>query len=118
MVASEPWNSTAAPASRTARTAPARFHPRRGGHVIGVERHARAWVLWWLGCFGLWLVLVADWSRVNALAGACAAAVAATVAECARAAASQDVRLSGRTLRAAVAVPIAIVADFGVLALA
>ncbi len=95
-----------------------RFHPWRRGHVIAVERHARAWLLWWLGCFGLWLVLVADWSRVNALAGACAAAAAATVAESARAAARQDVRVSGSTLRAAGAVPVAVVADFGILMLA
>jgi hypothetical protein len=43
-------------------------------------------VLWWLGCFLPWRVLVADWSRVNALAGTCAAGVAATVAQAARAA--------------------------------
>ena len=83
-----------------------------------MERHVRAWLLWWLGCFGLWLALVADWSRVNALAGACAAAVAATVAEYARAAARQDVRVSGTTLRAAGGVPVAVVVDFGILMLA
>jgi hypothetical protein len=72
----------------------------------------------WLGCFGMWLTLVADWSRVNAVAGICAAAVAATVAECARTAARGHIHVSGRTLRAAAAVPLAVVTDFGILALA
>jgi hypothetical protein len=81
-----------------------------------VERHARAWGSWWLGCFGMWLVLVADWSRVNAVAGVCAAAGAATVAECARTAAREDVGVSGRTLRAAAGVPLAVLTDFGILA--
>lgn len=86
--------------------------------MIGVERHARAWCLWWLGCFGLWLVLVADWSRLNALAGACAAAVAATAAEAVRTTARQDIGISGRTLRDAAGVPLAVVVDFGILAVA
>jgi hypothetical protein len=55
---------------------------------------------------------------VNALAGACVAAAAATVAECARAAAREEVRVSGRTLRDGAAVPVAVLADFGVLATA
>jgi hypothetical protein len=83
-----------------------------------VERHARGWGLVWLGCFGMWLVLVGDWSRVNAVAGVCAAAAAATVAECARAAAREEIRVSGRTLRAASAVPVAVLTDFGILAFA
>jgi hypothetical protein len=66
----------------------------------------------------MWLVLVADWSRTNALAGACAAAVAATVAECARTAAREDVAVSGPTLRAAAGVPLAVLTDFGILAVA
>ena len=83
-----------------------------------MERHARAWGLLWLGCFGMWLMLVADWSRVNAIAGVCAAAAAATVAECARAAAREDIRVPGRMVRAAAAVPVAVLIDFGVLTLA
>lgn len=83
-----------------------------------MKRHSGAWLLWWLGCFGLWLVLVADWTRLNALAGVCAAAVAATVAECARAVARQDVGVSARLLRRAAAIPLAVVTDFGILVLA
>jgi hypothetical protein len=45
--------------------------------VTGVERHVRAWLLEWLGCFCLWLLLVADWSGLNAAAGAAAVALAA-----------------------------------------
>jgi hypothetical protein len=66
----------------------------------------------------VWLVLVADWSRVNAIAGAVAAAAAATVAECARGAARQDVGVSLRTVRASAGVPRAVVVDFGILMLA
>jgi hypothetical protein len=80
-----------------------------------VERHARGWVLWWLGCFSLWLVLVGDWSLVNGLAGAVAAAVAAAVAEAARTPAGVDVRVPAGTLRGAAGVPLAVVTDFGVL---
>ena len=72
----------------------------------------------WLGCFGMWLMLVADWSRVNAVAGVCVAAVAATVAECARAVARENLTVSGRTARAAVSVPLSVLVDFGILVLA
>jgi multisubunit Na+/H+ antiporter MnhE subunit len=95
-----------------------RFRARRPGHETAVKKRARAWVLWWLGCFGFWLILVADWSGVNAVAGACIAAVAATISERARAAARFEAPASWSTLRNAAHVPLAILVDFVVLSLA
>ncbi|MGN6377524.1 MAG: hypothetical protein ACTHNU_01090 [Gaiellales bacterium] len=74
-----------------------------------------AWLLWWLGWFWLWMLLVADWSRIELIAGACAAAVAATFTEAARAAARVHLQVPLDVLRAGVSVPFVIFADFGIL---
>jgi hypothetical protein len=83
-----------------------------------VRRRAGAWLLWWLGCFWFWVLLVGGWDRVDALAGAGAACVAATIAERARAAARLELRISSRAVRAAASVPVAMVWDFGILTVA
>jgi len=40
-----------------------------------------AWLAWFAGLFGLWLVLVGTLQEVEEIAGLCAAAIGATVAE-------------------------------------
>ncbi|HEU5243851.1 MAG TPA: hypothetical protein VFU33_05560 [Gaiellaceae bacterium] len=48
-------------------------------------KHVIPWLSWWLALFWLWLVLVGEWNRLEWVAAACAATIAATLAELARA---------------------------------
>ena len=74
-----------------------------------------AWLLWWIGWLGLWMLLVADTSDVEWIAGACAATLAATLSEAARAAAGVYPRMPLAVVRKGIWIPIAVLADFGVL---
>ena len=74
-----------------------------------------AWLLWWVGWFWLWMLLVADLSGLEWIAAAVAATIAATLSEAARAAAGVHPRLPLALLRKGLAIPLAIFADFGVL---
>ena len=77
---------------------------------------AGAWLAWWLGCLGLWAVLVGSWDGIDAVAGAVAAAVAGTVAESARTTARVRPRGPGAAIRCIPGILPAILADFGLLA--
>jgi hypothetical protein len=74
-----------------------------------------AWLCWWVGCFWLWMLHVGTWARVDAVAGAVVAVVAATIAERARRAAGVHPRVAVPVVRRSAMVPIAVVADFAVL---
>ncbi len=76
---------------------------------------ALAWLLWWVPLFWLWLLLAGDWNRIEWIAAACAATVAATLAELARSAAGIGYRVPWRQVAASVAVPPVILADFGIV---
>jgi multisubunit Na+/H+ antiporter MnhE subunit len=47
-------------------------------------KHVLAWVTAWLALFWLWLLMSGDWNRIEIIAAACAATIAATIAEIAR----------------------------------
>jgi multisubunit Na+/H+ antiporter MnhE subunit len=81
-------------------------------------RHAVAWAAWWLALFWLWLLLAGDWNRIEWIAAACAATVAATVGELARASAGVRARVPLRWVARAWTVPAMVVVDFGILLLA
>jgi hypothetical protein len=56
-------------------------------------KHVVAWVAWWLALFWFWLLLVGQWNREELVAAAIAAAVAASLAELARARTSFSARI-------------------------
>lgn len=66
--------------------------------------HLRGWLVWWIGLFWLWLLFAGDWNRIEVIAAACAATVAATIAEIARGGAGVravvPLQLLGSTIRA------------------
>ncbi len=78
-------------------------------------RHALAWLAWWLALFWLWLLLAGDWNRIEWIAAACGAAVAATVGEVARARAAVSVRVPLTWIARSWSVPPIVLADFGIL---
>lgn len=47
-------------------------------------KHVVAWVVWWLGLFWLWFLLVGEWNRQEVVAAAISATIAASLAELAR----------------------------------
>lgn len=78
-------------------------------------RHAAAWVVMWIACFWLWLLLAGDWNRIEWIAAASGATVAATVGEIVRSRADVWPRVPLRLLAQSRSVPAMIVADFGLL---
>lgn len=78
-------------------------------------RHARAIAVWWTALFFLWLLLVGQWNRVELLAAASAALVAACVAEAGRAHAGVGMRVPLQLLKQLAPIPFIVVADFGLL---
>lgn len=78
-------------------------------------RRLGAWCLWWLAFFWLWMLLVGEWNAIEWVAGACAAAVGATVAELIRGAARERLSVPPERLRASASVVPVIVADFGIV---
>jgi hypothetical protein len=79
---------------------------------------AAAWFLWFLACFWLWMLLVGDWNRIELIAGACAASVAATLAETIRASARVDLRLAPDVFRSSALVLPMVFVDFGIVTVA
>jgi hypothetical protein len=77
-----------------------------------VAPHVRAWVLWWVALFWLWLLLVGEWNRIEWIAAAVAATVGASIAEAARAASGLTFRISLRDVASAWTVPAMIFVDF------
>jgi len=78
-------------------------------------RHLRAWLILWVALFLAWLLFSGDVNRIEVIAAACAATVAATIGEIARTQAgiraAVPLRLVVPMLRALVQV----VPDFGYL---
>jgi hypothetical protein len=85
--------------------------------VISAIRRVRPWLLWWAALAFLWLLVAGDWNRTEIVAAACAAAVAATLAEVARTA--EPVRaalpLPPRSLVAVLQVPWQVLVDLGIV---
>jgi len=81
-------------------------------------RHVRAWLTFWLALFWLWMLLVGEWNHIEWIAGASAAAIAASLAEAARTRAHAGVRVPLEWIgKAATALPMVFV-DFGIVMLA
>jgi hypothetical protein len=78
-------------------------------------RHVFAWAAWWLVLFWLWLLLAGEWNRVELVAAALAAAVAATAGEVARTRLHGQARVRVSDLAGVSRIPFAIVVDFGIL---
>lgn len=74
-----------------------------------------AWLAWWIALFWLWMLLAGDWNRIEWIAAACAAAVAASVAELARHAAGLRYRVPSAQVAASWTVPVMVVVDFGIV---
>jgi hypothetical protein len=73
------------------------------------------WVVAWLALFWLWLMLAGDWSRIELIAAACAATVAATIGKIARTRAGVAPRVPLRWVGRAWPVPAVIFVDFAIV---
>jgi hypothetical protein len=91
-----------------------RFALSPTGDTRGVK-HVLAWLAAWLALFWLWLLLAGDWNRIEIIAAACGATVAATIAEIARTRAGVEPRIPLRWFARAWSVPHQIVIDFGIV---
>ncbi|HEX6762827.1 MAG TPA: hypothetical protein VF094_08510 [Gaiellaceae bacterium] len=78
-------------------------------------RSLLGWFGWFLAFFWLWMLLVGDWNRIEWIAGACVAAVAATIAEPIRRSARVRLRVPVDVLRASALVLPMVFVDFGIL---
>ncbi|HZT53508.1 MAG TPA: hypothetical protein VE995_03925 [Gaiellaceae bacterium] len=74
-----------------------------------------AWLAWWLLLFWLWLALAGEWNATEWVAGAGAAALAATLGELARARVRLEPRLPARALADVPQALLQVVVDFGLL---
>jgi hypothetical protein len=81
-------------------------------------KHVAFWVGWWIALFWLWLLISGDWNRIEIIAAACAATIAASIAEVARARAGVAPRIPLRWVARAWTVPHQIVVDFGLITVA
>lgn len=78
-------------------------------------KHVAAWLGMWIALFWLWQLLAGEWNRIEWIAGASAATVAASVGELARTRAGVSLRIPLDWLpRAATAIPMILV-DFGIV---
>ena len=80
-----------------------------------LRKHGLACFAWWFASFWLWLLLVGQRDRLDIVAAALAAAVAAVLAETARALAAFGLRIPARWLFRAWTVPLVVCADFAIL---
>ena len=78
-------------------------------------KHVLAWLAIWFALFWLWLLLAGDWNRIEIIAAACGAAVAATLAEIARTRADVGPRVPLRWIGRAWSVPHQILIDFWIV---
>jgi multisubunit Na+/H+ antiporter MnhE subunit len=79
---------------------------------------AGPWALWFLACFWLWMLLVGDWNPIEWVAGACVAAVSATIAESIRRRARVELRLSVDVFRSSALVLPMVFVDFAIVTVA
>jgi hypothetical protein len=70
------------------------------------------WLGWWVALFWLWLLIAGDWNQIEVIAAACAATVAASIAEVARSRVGVEPRVPLRWLARAWTIPHQIVLDF------
>lgn len=68
-----------------------------------------------MGCFWLWSLHVGQWDRIDGVAGAAVAVVAATLAERGRRAANVHPRVALAPFRRSLTVPLIVFADFAVV---
>lgn len=73
------------------------------------------WLAWWLALFWLWMLLAGEWNRVEWIAAAIAATIAASLAEFARMRTGFSARLSLRDLAALPKALGMVFVDFGIL---
>ena len=78
-------------------------------------KHVLPWVAWWLALVWLWMLLVGEWNRVEIVAAAIAATIAATLAEFARVRTGFAARLSLRDLEVLPKALGMVFVDFGIL---
>lgn len=78
-------------------------------------RHVAFWVGWWIALFWLWLLISGDWNRIEIIAAACAATIAASIAEVARSRAAVEPRIPLRWVARVWTVPHQIVVDFWII---
>jgi hypothetical protein len=78
-------------------------------------KHVVSWLAWWLALFWLWMLLVGEWNRVQLVAAAIAATIAATLAEFARVRTGLSARLSPRDLAVLPKALGMVFVDFGIL---
>lgn len=78
-------------------------------------RHLRAWLVWWIGLFWLWLLFSGDWNRIELIAAACAAAVAATLLELGRTGARVRAVVPTSTIGPALLALLQVLPDFALL---
>jgi hypothetical protein len=81
-------------------------------------KHVAAGIAMWLALFWLWLLLAGDWNRIEIIAAACGAAVAATIGEIARSRAGVEPRLPLVWVARAWSVPHQIFVDFWIVTVA
>lgn len=78
-------------------------------------KRLRAWLVVWVGLWFLWLLLAGEWNRIEWVAAACGATVAATIGEIARTRAQASARVPLSWIgRSASAIPMVFV-DFAIL---
>ena len=76
------------------------------------------WLAWWTLLFWLWFAFVGEWDRYEWIAGGCAAAIGATSALVVRRLGVLRFRPQPRWIGRARRVPLQVLVDFGILALA
>jgi hypothetical protein len=79
-------------------------------------RVVAAWCAWFVALFWIWMLLVGDWNRIEWIAGACVATVAATIAEPIRRSAHVVPLIPPDVVRRSALVLPMVLVDFGILA--
>jgi hypothetical protein len=81
-------------------------------------RAALTYLAWWVAMFWLWLAYQGEWNRIEWVAAACAATLAATLATALAALGLLRYRIPARAITDSKRVPLQIVVDFGIVAVA
>jgi len=86
-------------------------------YLCGV-RYALTYLVWWVATFWLWLAYQGEWNRIEWVAAACAATLAATLATSLVRLGLLNFRIPARAIADSKGVPLQIVVDFGIIVLA
>ena len=78
-------------------------------------RAVRNWLIWWVALFWLWFALQGEWDRIEWVAAACMATVAATLATALTVRGLLRYRVPWPAVAAAKRTPLQIVIDFGIV---